>query len=74
MDYDAVNCERVEFAIGDTFHTRTIIINDDDMCEHDPNEFFFSYIALDTDVQPISVFPPLATVTIDDIVEPECRK
>ena len=68
MDYDAVNGEIVQFAIGDTFQTHTIIINDDDVCE---NEFFF---ALVIGAQPMFVIQPQATVTIDDAAEPECRK
>ena len=71
MDYDAVNGEIVQFAMGDSFQTHTIIINDDDVCE---NEFFFSNISLDTGVEPIFVVQPQATVTIDDAAEPECRK
>ena len=71
MDYDAVNGDIVQFAVGDTFHTHTIIINDDNVCEH---EFFISNIALDTGVQPIRVIQPQATVTINDAAEPECRK
>ena len=73
MDYDAVNGEIVQFAVGDTFQTHTLIINDDDECENDPNEFF-SNISLDTGVEPIFVVQPQATVTIDDAAEPECRK
>ena len=71
MDYDAVNGEIVQFAMGDTFHNHTIIINHDDVCE---NEFFFSNISLYTGVEPIFVVQPQATVTIDDAAEPECRK
>ena len=74
MDYDAVNGEIVQFAMGDTFQTHTIIINDDDVCENDPNEYFFSNIALDTGVQLVFVIPPQSTVTIDDAAEQECRK
>ena len=74
MDYDAVNGEIVQFAMGDTFQTYTIIINNDDMCENDPNEFFFSNIALDTGVEPIFVINPQANVTINDAAEPECRE
>ena len=74
MDYDAVNGEIVQFAVGDTFQTHTIIINDDNVCENEPNEFFFSNIALGTGVLPIRVIQPQATVTIDDAAEPECRK
>ena len=73
MDYDAVNGETVQFSMGDTFQTHTIIINDD-LCENDPNEFFFSNITLDTGVQPIFVIQPQTTVTIDDAAELECRK
>ena len=71
MDYNAVNGEIVQFAMGDTFQTHTIIINHDDVCE---NEFFFSNISLDTGVEPIFVIQPQATVRIDDAVKPECRK
>ena len=74
MDYDAVNGEIVQFAMGDTFQTHTIIINDDDVCEHDTNEFLISNISLATGDQPIFVIQPQATVTIDDAAEPECRK
>ena len=74
MDYDAVNGEIVQFAMGDTFQTHTIIINDDNVCENEPNEFFFSNISLGTGVQPIFVIQPQANVTIDDAAEPECRK
>ena len=73
MDYNAVNGEIVQFAMGDTFQTHTIIINDDNVCENDTNEFFISNIALDTGVQPIFVIRPQATVTID-AAEPECCK
>ena len=74
MDYDAVNGEIVQFAVGDTFQTHTIIINDDNVCEHDPNEFFFSNISLDTGMEPMFVIQPQATVRIDDAAETECRK
>ena len=71
MDFNAVNGEIVQFPMGDTFQTHTIIIHHDVVCE---NEFFLSNIALDTGVQPIFVIQPQATVRIDDTVEPECRK
>ncbi|CAI8013544.1 hypothetical protein GBAR_LOCUS8570 [Geodia barretti] len=72
-DYNAVSGEIVQFNVGDTFQTHRIIINHDMMCENDPNEFFFSNIALDSGVQPIFVIQPQATVTINDDAEPECR-
>ena len=73
-DYQAVSGEIVQFNVGDTYRTHTIIINDDDECENNPNEFFFSNIALNSGVQPIHVINPQATVTIDDSRESECRE
>ena len=73
-DYNAVSNQLIQFNIGDTMQTHTIIINDDRMCENNPNEFFFSNILLDSGVQPIFVIHPQATVTINDEAEPECRK
>ena len=73
-DYEAVSGEIVQFNVGDTYRIHTIIINDDDECENDPNEFFFSNIALNHGVQPIHVINPQATVTIEDSREAECRE
>ena len=73
-DYGAVSGEIVQFNVGDTSRTHTIIINDDMMCENDPSDFFFSNIALDSGVQPIFVIHPQAIVTVNDDEEPECRK
>ena len=61
-DYQAVSGEIVQFNVGDTYRTHTIIINDDDECENNPNEFFFSNIALNSGVQPIHVINPQATL------------
>ena len=66
--------EIVQFNAGDMTRTHTIIINDDDECEKDPNENFFSNIALDSGIPEITVTVPRAMVTIDDIAEPECGK
>ena len=64
----------IEFSRGDTNKTHTITIYDDEECEDDPNEFFYSNIALDTGIPDITVTQPLATITIDDTAEPECGK
>ena len=63
--------EIVQFNVGDTYQTHTIIINDDIDCEDDSNENFFSVIALNDGVQPINVNNPRATITIDEV---ECSK
>ena len=55
----------------------TIIINDDNEREKDPNENVFSNIALNSGIPDITVTVPRAMVTIDDIAdstEPECGK
>ena len=70
----AVNGQIVQFNVGDTFQTHTIIINNDMDCEDMPNEEFFSNIALNSGVQPINVINPQATVTIDDSGEAECSE
>ena len=70
-DYKAVTGEIVQFNVGDTYQTHTIIINDDIDCEDDS---FFSVIALNDGVQPINVINPRATITIDDSDEVECSK
>ena len=57
--------EIVQFNAGDMTRTHTIIINDDNECEKDPNENFFSNIALDSGIPDITVTVPRAMVTID---------
>ena len=72
-DYQAVSGDIVQFNVGDTYQTHTIIINDDDECENNPN-VFFSNLALNDGVQPINVINPRATVIIDDSEESECSE
>ena len=64
----------IEFNRGDVTQTHTITINDDDECEKDPNENFFSNITLGSGILDIDVTVPRATVTINDTPEPECGK
>ena len=68
-----MNGEILQFNVGDTYQTHTIIINDDIDCEDDSNENFFSVIALNDGVQPINP-RPRATITIDDSEEVKCSK
>ena len=68
-DYGAVTNQIITFAENQTRATHTIIINQDDDCEYDPNENFFSNIALNSGQQPISVIRPRAEVIIDDIYQ-----
>ena len=69
-DYGAVTNEIITFAEGQMRATHTIIINQ----ENDPNENFFSNIALNSGQQPISVIGSRAEVIIDDTNEPDCCK
>ena len=64
----------ITFAAGDVTQTHRIIINDDNICEDQPNENFFSNIALESGIPDIFVTEPRATVTIDDSGEDECSK
>ena len=64
----------IQFNAGDITQMHTIIINDDDNCEKDPNEDFFSNITLNSGIPGNLVTVPHATVTIDETAEPECGK
>ena len=63
-DYVPVAGEIVQFNKGDVTKNHTIIINDDNECEKDPNENFFSNIALDSGIPDITVTVPRAMVTL----------
>ena len=54
--------------------THTITINQDDICENNPNENFFSNITLTSGQPPIFVTRPRVRVIIDDSPQPECSK
>ena len=73
-DYGGVIGQLIQFNTGDTNQTHTIIIRQDSICETDQDEFFFSNITLVSGTRPIDVIIPLATVIIDDSLEPECGK
>ena len=73
-DYVPVSGQIIQFNRGDVSQTHTITINDDDLCENDPNENFFSNIDLASGIADIDVTLPRATVTIDDTTEPDCGK
>ena len=62
------------FETGDVIQNHRIIINNDTECEKEPNENFFSNIALKSGIPHIFVTEPRATVTIDDTAEPECGR
>jgi hypothetical protein len=72
-DYVPVAGEIIQFIAGDVTQTHTIILNDDNECEENPNENFFSNIALDSGIPDITVTVPQATVTIDDSGEVGCE-
>ena len=72
VDYVGGSGQIIQFNTGDINHTHTITITQDQFCEDDPNEYFFSNIVLVSGVQPIQVIQPQTNVTIDDSLEPEC--
>ena len=63
---------RLDFAIGNERACHTVHIIDDDICEDDPNENYFSSLEFGGGVQPITVDPALTEVIIDDTNQPEC--
>ena len=73
-DYGSLNGQVLQFNKNDERICYTIDVNDDDICENMPNENFFSNLAYDTGVQPITVVRDRAEVIIDDSLQPECRK
>ena len=73
-DYGGVIGQLMQFNTTDTNRTHTFIIRQDDICETDPDEFFFSNITLVSGTPPIDVIHPQAIVFIDDSLEPECGK
>ena len=64
----------IQFNAGDIAQMHTILINDDNNCEKNPNKNFFSNIILNSGIPDILVTVPRATVTIDESAEPECGK
>ena len=73
-DYTAVVNQLLVFNLGDERVTHTITINQDNECEDDSSEDFFSNLAHVSGVQPITVIRPHSQVIIDDTLEPECSK
>ena len=71
-DYTASG-ESIEFHVGDTMRTHTIMINQDMTCE-DTNEFFYSSVSLESGTFQITVIQPQVMVIIDDSMEVECGK
>ena len=68
-DYVPVSGQIIQFNRGDVTQTQTVLVNDDDECEKDPSEIFFSNIALDSGIPDIIVVVPQTTVTINDADE-----
>ena len=58
--------EIIEFNRGESSKTHTVIIRQDNLCENNPNELFFSNIIGVIGDPPIIVTQPQATVTIID--------
>ena len=73
-DYVPVSGQIIQFNRGDVTQNHTITINDDDECERDQNENFFSKVSLNSGIPNITVTLPQATVTIGDTAELDCGK
>ena len=71
-DYFGVANVRLDFAMGDERACHSVNVTDDDICEDDPNENFFSSLEFGGGEQPITVDPSLTEIIIDDTNQPEC--
>ena len=71
-DYNAISNLQLEFNTGDTEQCYNVTINQDDICENNPNEIFFVNLTYVSGIQPILVAPDVAVVVIVDDDEPEC--
>ena len=73
-DYTAVVGEPLAFAKGQSRECHTMLITQDDICDNDRIEDFFSDLAYVSGIMPINIDPPRTRVIIDDTNEPECGK
>ena len=64
--------EFITFNAGDVNKTHTITINDDNECEDDPDERFFSLAGAVSGISDITVTVDRANITINDSGEAEC--
>jgi len=71
-DYGAVAGQDLVFSRGATHVCHTILINQDNICESSPNEFFLSNLSYVSGILPITISPPTAQVIIDDSDQLEC--
>ena len=71
-DYESVINEVLDFVVGQDRVCHIIGITDNDICEINPNEIFFSNLELDSRGRRIDVHPEQAQVIIDDTNELEC--
>ena len=72
-DYGGVIGQLIQFNTGDISKTQNITINEDQLCEIDPEEFFLSSMTVASGAA-IDVVQPQARVSITDSSEPECGK
>ena len=70
-DYTGQSHVLLSFDTGDTVQCHTVEINDDDLCEQLPEDFF-SELTYVSGIMAIIVNPDTARVIINDDNEPEC--
>ena len=68
-DYASVRNQFVHFNTGDSIIFHTLHLNQDKICEDEPNEYFLSTLSLASGVHPIIISRPNAQVVIDDSTE-----
>ena len=75
-DYTAIVAEDLVFPLNATRVCHRVQINQDNICEIDPEPFedFFSNLQYESGEMPIIINRPQTRVLIDDTNEPECGK
>ena len=71
-DYESVINEGLDFVVGQDRVCHNIGITDDNICEINLNEIFFSNLELDSRGRRIDLDPERAQIIIDDANELEC--
>ena len=71
-DYVGISNQQLVFEIGDSKVCHTIDITDDNDCEVQQIQDFFSNLDLDSGEDPIIIRPERAQVIINDTAEQEC--
>ena len=73
-DFNAIENDLLVFSVDYKHVCRKITIDDDNVCEDDPNEIIVLHLEVSGSTPNITVHPATTKVIIDDTNEPDCSK